>query len=332
VTVRARRLPAARAALVVVGLAVSAVFAYLAVRGVRWGDVWVALRDSRLGWLAPAFAALAVAVYLRALRWRSLFLPESRPPVRAVVSALLVGLFFNSVLPARAGEAARVVALNQSAGTSRAEAAATVVLERVMDVLALLVLLFVALPWLPHVSWVRAAGLLGLVLVLGVAGVIVVLARFGERPLRFVVRPLGLLPFVGAERLDAAAANAGSGLAGLRRPRIALEAAAWTIAGWLLLALSAWLLTRAFVAVSPLAGVLVVVATNLAMILPASPGALGVFEAAALVALKAYRVPHSRALSYALVLHVLNVMPFIVVGAVVLQRHAARVRRSRSTA
>src|SRR5205809_165841 len=82
----------------------------------------------------------------------------------------------------RAGEAARIVALNQRAGTSRAEAAGTVVLERAADILSLLVLLFVALPWFPPVRGLRAAAIVGIVLVLALAAVIVVLARHGERP------------------------------------------------------------------------------------------------------------------------------------------------------
>src|SRR5437764_10445330 len=118
-----------RAAVPWVGLAVTVVFAYLAVRGVDWGRARAALRSSDLWWLVPALAALAVAVLLRAIRWRYLFAGRTRPPLGATTRALLVGYFFNNVLPARAGEAARVVALNRSAGTSRAELAATVVVE-----------------------------------------------------------------------------------------------------------------------------------------------------------------------------------------------------------
>jgi uncharacterized protein (TIRG00374 family) len=68
------------------------------------------------------------------------------------------------VLPARAGEAARVVALNRTSGTSIVEATATVVVERLFDVLCLLGLLFVLAHWLPHVTWLRAAAVLAVVL------------------------------------------------------------------------------------------------------------------------------------------------------------------------
>jgi len=66
----------------------------------------------------------------------------------------------------------------------------------------------------------------------------------------------------------------------------------------------------------------VTVAIGLSMILPSPPGAIGVFEGAALIALKAYGVPHSEALPYALVLHAVNLVPFILVGAVLLHHNA----------
>ena len=50
------------------------------------------------------------------------------------------------------------------------------------------------------------------------------------------------------------------------------------------------------------------------MILPSPPAAVGVFEAAALIALAAYGIPHYSALSYAVVLHLVNFVPYIVVG------------------
>src|SRR5436309_10055824 len=99
---RGRRL---RAGLPWVGLLVSLVFAYLAVRHVRFAKVWDGLRTSDYWWLVPALAALVVTVYLKAVRWRFLFTRETRPSVGAVVRALLVCYFFNAILPARAGEA-----------------------------------------------------------------------------------------------------------------------------------------------------------------------------------------------------------------------------------
>jgi glycosyltransferase 2 family protein len=322
------RLPARTAGLVALGFAVSAGFTYLALRDVRLHDVWAGLRRSNYWWVLPAIGLLLVALALRGMRWRFLFGAGTRPPYRPVLSATILGQFFNNVLPARAGEVARVIALNRSTRTSRAEIVATVVVERVYDVLALLVLLFVLLPWLPRVTWVHAAAILAIVLVVGTAVAVVVLIRFGERPFEVLLRPLARLPFLSLERTERAAASLVRGAASLRDPWLALIALALTIVSWLLLALSTWVLMLGFdLGVSALAGVLVSVAIGLSLILPSSPAAVGVFETAALVALKAYGVEKSDALSYALVLHAVNFFPYVALGVVVLQAHALSLKR-----
>jgi uncharacterized membrane protein YbhN (UPF0104 family) len=178
------------------------------------------------------------------------------------------------------------------------------------------------------VRGLRAAAAVGIVLVLVLAGAIVVLARHGERPLRALLRPLGRLPFLSERRVGAAAANLTQGLAALRDLRLAVVSFGLTTASWLVLATSIWLALRCFdLGVSPLAALLVTIAANLAMVLPSSPGAVGVFEAASVYALGAYGVSDARALSAALVVHVVNLVPYIVIGFVVLRAHASVLRR-----
>ncbi len=324
-----RRRPARwRGGLIWLGFAVSALFTYLAVRNVRFGEVWDGLTSNNYWWTIPSLALLAASLVLRAIRWRYLFAAETRPPMRPVLEATILGQFFNNVLPARAGEAARVVALNQSSRTSRAETTATVIAERVYDVLALLVLLFVLLPWLPRVTWVHTAAIFAAALSFLVVVAAAALILFGDRPFRFALRPLARLPFADVERTDRAAASFHRGAASLQRLRLAVPALVLTAASWAILGLSTWTLMLGFhLHLSPLAGLLVMIALGLAAILPASPAGVGVFEAATLVALKAYGVPKEDALSYALVLHVVNFLPYIAAGFVVLHLHTTSLRR-----
>ena len=309
-------MPGARTLLIAIGLVVSAVFMYIAVRGAHPGPTLDALRTTNYALLLPSLALLGLAFFIRAVRWQSLFSPR-RPPLRAVVSAQFIGYLANAVLPVRAGEAAAIVTLNRRAQTPVAEGTATVFVQRAEDVLSLLLLLFVMLPWLPEVSWLRAAGVVGIVLSLALAALAALVLCYGERAIRVLVRPIGWLPFVPGEALERVPVHFVRGLAGLVSFRIALVSFAWTTLSWIVLGVGFWLVLQASgIDLSPLAGILVVIGIGMAMILPSSPAALGVFEGATVVVLSAYGVADSVALSYALVLHALNVLPLFVAAGV----------------
>ena len=318
--------PAVRPLLVAIGLAVTVAAMYVAVRGVEFDDAADALRASDLRWLAPTLPVFALAIWLRAVRWWALYADDTRPPLRAVTYALMVGYLFNNILPARAGEAARVIALHRRAATPRVETLGTVVVERIFDVLALLVVLFACYPWLPEISWLRTAAIAGAVLLAGLLVAVAVLARYEERAVRWLLSPLRRVRRAGiAERAEYAVVNAMRGLVALREPRIALYGMVLTIVSWLVVGVSFWILMAAFDLDVPLAAALLVtVAINFSLVLPSGPAALGVFEAATVIALAAYDVPQADALSYALVLHLLNLVPFVLIGAILMRPRALR--------
>jgi glycosyltransferase 2 family protein len=322
------RVKRSRLLLNLVTVAITLVFSYIAFSGINLSLGWRALRTSDYWWIGAALIAFGLGNLTRALRWRSLFARGRRPPPGVVTDAMMVGYLYNNIMPARAGEAARVVVLTQRSDTAPVEIVGTVVLERLYDVLGILVLFFAAEPWLPHVSWFGAAAAAAIVLAVLIAGAAVVLAIYGDRPLRLLLRPLRRLSLFSDERLEHTIDELVHGLSGLRHPRLALEAFAWTISSWLLTALCAYFVTIAFHLHLPFAcGVLVSVAIGAGMILPSSPAAVGVFEGAALIALDAYHVPHSSALPFALVLHLVNFVPFVLVGVFLLHYNSRHRRR-----
>jgi uncharacterized protein (TIRG00374 family) len=311
---RATRAP--RPLLALLTVAVTLAFSYVAFSNLDLGLAWRALRTSDYWWLTASLGAFAVSDLTRAVRWRSLFARGRRPAVGTVMNAMLVGYLYNNILPARAGEAARVVVLTQRSAASPVEIVGTVVLERLYDLLTILVIFFAAEPWLPHVSWFRPAAIAAIVLALLISAAAIALAVFGDRPLRVLLRPLSFLALFSGERMEHTVSELVHGLSGLRHPGLALEAFAWSILSWLLSAVCAYFVTVAFhLHLSFACGVLIAVAIGVSMILPSAPAAVGVFEGATLIALQAYGVPHSAALSAALVLHLVNFVPFVIVGA-----------------
>jgi uncharacterized protein (TIRG00374 family) len=317
-----------RAILLLAGLAASVFLTYLALRDIDFDAFLDALADGDPVLFAAAFAVLAVAYAVRVVRWSMLFEAEARPPVRALVRAMLVGDFLTSLLPVlRLGELARVVVLHREARTPRSLGLGTIVTERVQDSVALLLLLFVAVPFAPSVSWLRGATLLLAVIAIGILVTLVVLRFYGSRPLSFLLRPLALLPGISTARTELAAAGILRGLSGLRNPRVALATFTLSLLFWLGISFSFVLALRGVGLELGLdAGILVAFATTFSLLLPALPASIGIFEAAALLALEPYGVNEAQALSGAVVIHVMSFVPFLIAGPVALRRHAVIVR------
>jgi uncharacterized membrane protein YbhN (UPF0104 family) len=145
--------------------------------------------------------------------------------------------------------------------------------------------------------------------------------------------PSHRLAFVSPRRIDLAAANLLQGLAGVRNVRLGAAAFFWTLAAWIVLGLSCWFVMLAFeLELSPLAGLFVIVAIGLAMILPSAPAAIGLFEAAVVATLVLYDQSRSTALSYALVLHALHMLPIVLAGVPLLHLQGSLAWRARRKA
>jgi uncharacterized protein (TIRG00374 family) len=309
-------------------IAITVLFTYIALNGIDLKAMWQALQSCDYWWLIPALVAFGLGNLARALRWRSLFVPGRRPPRTATLDAMMIGYFYNNILPARAGEAARIVVLTQRSCSPPVEITGTVVLERIYDVVAILLIFFAAEPWLPRVSWFGAAAVVAGALTLAIAAAAFLLAFYDDRPLRWLLRPLGRFSRFPEDRMERAATELAHGLSGLHNWRVALEALLWTVLAWMFSVLCAYFVMLAFHLHLPFAAaVLVQVAIGLGMILPSPPAAVGVFEGATLIALRAFSVPPGIALPYALVLHLVNFAPFVVVGLLLLQYNARHPRR-----
>jgi uncharacterized protein (TIRG00374 family) len=303
-----------RSVVLAAGVVVSITLVYLAVRDVNVEMFRRAIADSSPVWFVPALAALAVGTAVRVVRWRYLFDETSRPPARAATHALLAGELFNSILPLRGGEVARVLILHRDTRVSRAEAGATVVAERLLDVVVLLLLVFATLPFAPDATWLRTAAILLGVALAAVLALVAVLRRFGTRPLAAIGRRLA--PGSGTEFADRVV----NGVRAFRSARAGALAVALTFVAWLTVGAACWFVLQAVhIDLGYEAGILVTAATAFALVLPAAPASVGVFEAAVLVALHPYGVGEARALAYAVVLHVVTFAPFIVAGLVALR-------------
>ncbi len=248
-----------------------------------------------------------------------MFPAADRPGFVPTFWAFMLGLFANNVLPARLGEIGRMVALSRETGLRRTQVLTTIAVERVFDVAALALIGAVTVPLMPAGSLRRNLTIAIIVIFVALAALLVALA---SRRLRTIAeRLVRRLPVVGGDRGDRTARSLRAGVDSLRDRRTLAIVLVWSLASWIALAVSNWFVLQMFDTGAPWhAAVIAVLATNLAMIVPSSAASIGVFEIAARESLTAYGVPAALALSFALVLHAINILPTLPAGAAALAR------------
>ncbi|MFN2115984.1 MAG: lysylphosphatidylglycerol synthase transmembrane domain-containing protein [Anaerolineae bacterium] len=311
------------------GIVVSLIAVYFAARGVEWSELVDALSGADYVWLIPAAIITVVGQVARAARWRALFGDGPRPDMRSSFEILSIGYMVSAVLPLRLGDPVRVWLIETRTPAGGAEALATVMAERAVDFLMIAALMAVFVP--RHASdlltdelgngpWSdpRALSAMALAMVVLVYAAMVLVSYLGSPAGRSASAALARLgvPDSVADRASRLIAGFAAGFAPLRQPNIAVLVAAWTLAIWLLGALVHWSVMLAFALGLPFAAaVFTLGATAVFAVLPSSPGYVGVFHSAVVLALGRYAgLPKETALAYAIVIHGLTIVLLIALG------------------
>ncbi len=321
--------PAPRRALLqrVLEAAISLGFLALALRGIRFADLLAALRGANYLWLVPCVLTMIALLVLKTWRWQLLFYPEHRLPFNSVFTALCAGYLASNVLPARAGEVVRLVLLVSEQPVSAARTLSTIVVERLLDVLTLLVVLVLLLPFVQLPSdMLRAAQGLGIVALVG-AGLMVLFSFWKERLLRWAHIILRPIRFLDRPATYDAIGHLIDGF-GTLRGRLGLILIALSLLGWVGVVAMAWFAAQAMPLAAPLTAIIFAVCvTSLGMVIPSSPGYIGVFHFLVTMALAPFGVPKDLALSFALVWHGINYLTLTGAGVVALWVHGTSLRR-----
>lgn len=314
---------------IILGILVSGVALWFAALEVDGARLKAALMAADYRWLLPAIAVLVFGQLLRTWRWRLLFHRGSRPPWKDTFGALCVGYFVSTVFPLRLGDPLRAWAVGRSTRGSGSEALATVVVERILDLLSVVVLLAWAAPGLTAARlterfgpgpWDHALGLRWLVvggLLLCYMG-LAALAKAGHRSDAVVARLLERSGLAEGTRARIRRLWSGwiDGLSPLSRPRPALVGLAASLLVWVVTVMPPWLIFRAFdLQLSFQVATFMICAVAFAAIVPSTPGYLGVYQWAVVWSLGlAAQVPPDPALAYALVSHAVTLVVLLALG------------------
>ena len=299
-----------------VSLGLSAVFLWIAVRGVSWVETSAALRAARIVYLPPIFIIAVVSLYFRALRWGVLLRPLARVERRSLFSATAIGFAANMLLPLRAGEVIRPWLLARKEGLTLAPLLATVAVERLFDMATLLLFFGVATLTLPlppewkHYGWV----FLGTFVVF--LGVLIALQSAPGRTVALLEGVLRPLPPAISGPVVRAVHQFADGLASLKSASAVGLAVVYSLAVWLTLAVTFGLGLAALDLPVPLVRGALSMTTivAIAVSIPGGPGFIGMFQVGCEVGLGVYGVGKSLAFSYSVLVHVLQFASNVLLG------------------
>jgi uncharacterized protein (TIRG00374 family) len=300
--------------------AVQLAFAAALLAALLWrvnvGAVRDELANATLWWLPLAFVANLASDWFRAIRWQQFLAPMRRVSVPFLFALAVLGVATNLALPLRAGEFLRVQVLRRRTGLSVSNILATLLSEKLADVVAFssFILVGIILYEEAHFLWPLAV-VYGVVVAAGVTGARWLSARARATDTQSDEASEETASRSWSTRLRHEALSLGTGFQAFRRPRAIFHVVWASHAAWLCEVVMYYACGRALgFDLSPAVYLLVVVAATIAVSVPVTQAGLGVFELAIAGLLVAFGVDESKAAAFAIFSHVMLALPYFATG------------------
>ena len=298
----------------------SAVFLALAFRGLHPDQFWSSLAE-----LNPTLLLIAVLVYFAAVaviawRWQILLHSVKRVRLGALIKLVAIGYMGNNVYPLRAGDGLRIMLLRREHQVALLRATTVIAVEHLYNGTTMIVFILIGLAAIDLESPTVEA-IVGLTMPLVSIAIVAALFLAAKPALlrRLVGWAAAILPRALGQAAQRLSEDVIAGLEGLRSPRHFLGALLVSFLTWGIEAGTYWLVMAAFgLELNYAVALLLVGAVNLAGLIPASPGQVGVNEFVVISILTGLGIAAPLATAYAVVVHVTIWLPITLAGFVLL--------------
>jgi uncharacterized protein (TIRG00374 family) len=287
-------------------IAFAALLLALAAWQVDLGDLLHTFNHAAYGWLAFAFAIYLGSRVVHTVEWQMTLTKVGRAPFGGLLGATLIGTLVNAIVPASAGEAAKVQIIANRYGLSRTGVITGRGAESLVN--ALIMVMFIAISFALPAAGVASGGVL--LLMAGGASTAFAFAAISSNVMPATYpdwRVFKLLPSPLQRAMRTRWPRFHEGLELIRNPRLLSIAFVLNIFGWLVDLAIIWSYGQAFhLDVSIGAYLSVTVAVAIITVFPITFGNVGTFEFALLRVLRLYGVPGEEALAFAVGMHVIS--------------------------
>lgn len=304
---------------VITSLLISALFVYLAVRGVDFKGVVAGLASIHAGYILLSILLMCLMQLIRTWRWGLILLPLANLGKLDLFAVANVGFFAIAALPVRLGEFARPFLVSRYRTVKMSAALGTIFVERFLDGLAILSLAFLALlftslpPWMVRANYIFL--LINMVLL-----VVVILAVFRRSQLdNFFSAIISWLPARWGKVLTQLFHQFLDGFQIIGDASRLLQVLSLSLLIWLCNVLAIYCLFLAFqFSLPPVSALVLMIILIIGIAIPTAPGFIGNWHYSCVLGMSLYGIAKEEALAFAVVYHFLAVGLTIVIGLIFL--------------
>jgi len=302
----------------IIGILVSIIFLYFALRGVDYNELMLELKTARFGFLFPAILVVIVIQLIRSSRWGILLSPIQKIDQRTLFPISCIGYMAIIIVPMRIGEFVRPYMVNKKKDVPFSSALATIFMERLFDVFIMVLILFISLIFVDDIPPIFISG--GKIL-FGIAVIALVFVGFlaakTDATIRFINPLINKFPKKYSLKIINILKSFINGFRIISNVRNITVTLFLSASIWILNAFSTFLLFYFFNLDLPFtSSLLVVVITALGISLPAAPGFVGNFQFACVAALALFDVSKTMAFTFSIVYYIIGIIVIIVLGLI----------------
>ena len=301
--------------LAALGIALSAGAVFVLLKQVSTRELARNIRAADPLWLLGACLLTVAGYWFRAVRWGEILSPEARVPKGRLFATTMVGFLAINVLPARLGEVVRAYALARSERIKTGTVLGSVVIERIFDLVALAGFWALSLLFAPYPSWFRWSGYVTIGLSVAVTFVLWLLHAGHYDTDSLASRLKSLLPRWLTGPVEGPVASFAAGLQVLGKPSTMGSSAILTLIMWVVTGAVFLFVGQSMRLSLPLwSPFLLSFIVCVAIMVPSSPGFIGVLEGSCVVGLSLLGVDAARGLAYGVLYHITQIVPLVVLG------------------
>ncbi len=294
-------------------------FIWLAARGVDFSEVGRTFGQVNYFWVFVSVATNLFSCWLRAVRWQYLMKPVADLPVYRLYTVMMMSFMVNNLLPFRLGEFMRAIPLKRNEGISLSATMGSVVIERVIDVITLMLIFGLCLILFPFPAWIQSGSLLILIIIIISIVIWYYLVHHTEQTLVFFGKLTKRLPEKKGHRLNEMLGSFISGMSMIKSLKSHVVILVQSMLIWFTYMISFYLMFLALDLTEKnlldfLHATVSMIFASFAIMIPAAPGYVGTFHEMTKQSLMLFGVERELALTFAIIIHGYNYIVFTGIG------------------